>query len=873
MLRYLTSSLKKKSVILLLGYSCFTSLAFSMESSSEARWSQNQHQAMQKCEEGVVLPTLIGMMQRAYSSGELSKQDLYSYAVNFVGSQRRGLACATKDASYKDFGILRTKDVFPYTPIGAYPLMMNILKPFLLGIGDQLECDGKWHEYDIDQDYKIQYGSLASWYEFINVLSNDESLNKEEREIDAFLHLQRINMILYGDKGSINGPAGIVFIPLPTKKDYKASDRLVKLFINDSIEYEKTQRDLHSINIGCLETRFKNTTIGTRKIFWITDATGETDETAITLFHPLGNDFLKNHLLTKSLFNQALTYKESDIESKKLAIARFSYMFSLTMPFSRGSALCNEWLTIALSHLLELPEQNRKDLKKMDEFAQTSLSFKDYLRKIFPEIKATNVSGIMETKEHAPIRIESNDPIWNAYMHDFKLQVFPFISTNTELCRLMYFSGSDKNSIRHTYTQLYDFLFGKIKDQMTNVLEIGIGSTNPKYAFTMGPTGTVGASLRAYRDYFPNAQIYGADIDEEALFEEDRIKCFFIDGLNPEVIKQAFEKIAISFDLIFDDGFHNFTANSNCALEGLQYLSKDGYYVIEDVKTDEIHLFRNFLNNELNQFTSAIFKIPAFDNADDNNVIVIRHKDAALNGIFERKKTMPVQSLSSNAIWQNALNNLSIELLPPISEKTLLDRLMKKAGSDKNGVRHTYPQLYDFVLNRMREEATHVLEIGIGSTNHQFAYTMWDGYSVGASLRAYRDYFPNAQIYGADIDKDAFFTEDRIQCLFMDASNPKIIDQSFKQTGVLFDVIFDDGLHEFFANRNCLLKGINYLKPNGTYIIEDVKTAQIPTFKLMLETLQEFGYDWAIVALPALENIYDNNVIIVRKKNALPLFN
>ena len=40
----------------------------------------------------------------------------------------------------------------------------------------------------------------------------------------------------------------------------------------------------------------------------------------------------------------------------------------------------------------------------------------------------------------------------------------------------------------------------------------------------MGIKGKPGASVRAFRDYFDKAIIYGADIDSKILFFEKRIK-------------------------------------------------------------------------------------------------------------------------------------------------------------------------------------------------------------------------------------------------------------------------------------------------------------------------------------------------------------
>lgn len=55
---------------------------------------------------------------------------------------------------------------------------------------------------------------------------------------------------------------------------------------------------------------------------------------------------------------------------------------------------------------------------------------------------------------------------------------------------------TDKGSNGHFYTPHYESAFGPIKDTVSSVIEVGIGS---------------GASLRMWRDYFPGAMIYGVD--------------------------------------------------------------------------------------------------------------------------------------------------------------------------------------------------------------------------------------------------------------------------------------------------------------------------------------------------------------------------
>ncbi len=56
------------------------------------------------------------------------------------------------------------------------------------------------------------------------------------------------------------------------------------------------------------------------------------------------------------------------------------------------------------------------------------------------------------------------------------------------------------------------------------VLEVGLGTNHRDVVSRMGFRGRPGASLRAFRDFLPNARIFGADVDCRVLFAEERIR-------------------------------------------------------------------------------------------------------------------------------------------------------------------------------------------------------------------------------------------------------------------------------------------------------------------------------------------------------------
>ena len=157
---------------------------------------------------------------------------------------------------------------------------------------------------------------------------------------------------------------------------------------------------------------------------------------------------------------------------------------------------------------------------------------------------------------------------------------------NQELKKLMDSYGSDKGGINnhHNFAQYYSKIFHSKKNQIKNFLEIGLGTNNIKVPSNMGENGKPLASLRAWRDYFKNANIYGADIDKDILKDEERIQTFYVDQTNPISIEEMFKNIGVSkFDVILEDGLHEYNANICFFENSIKYLASNGVYIIEDV--------------------------------------------------------------------------------------------------------------------------------------------------------------------------------------------------------------------------------------------------------------------------------------------------
>lgn len=139
--------------------------------------------------------------------------------------------------------------------------------------------------------------------------------------------------------------------------------------------------------------------------------------------------------------------------------------------------------------------------------------------------------------------------------------------------------GSDKGTTR------YHMFYGSILvgRAVSDVLEVGLGTNNPSVVSNMGEKGQPGASLRAFRDFLPGARMYGADVDRDILFEEERIRTFFVDQTDPQSFLLLSDAIGHDLDLIIDDGLHSPNANIATLFFGLQRLKVGGWLIIEDI--------------------------------------------------------------------------------------------------------------------------------------------------------------------------------------------------------------------------------------------------------------------------------------------------
>ena len=199
----------------------------------------------------------------------------------------------------------------------------------------------------------------------------------------------------------------------------------------------------------------------------------------------------------------------------------------------------------------------------------------------------------------------------------------------SNLSTIMEKNGSDK-STSHNYTELYESIFSKFRNEKINIFEMGLGTNNTNLGSNMGISGKPGASLRGWTEYFKKSNVYGADIDRDILFEEENISTFWCDQTNQQSIKDMWHGNKLKdllFDIIIDDGLHEFEANLIFLENSIHKLKPGGYYIVEDLMPETVKLFRENLNYLQNKWPSILFEVIEVQGRPgriDNNLLVAK---------------------------------------------------------------------------------------------------------------------------------------------------------------------------------------------------------------------------------------------------------
>jgi len=140
----------------------------------------------------------------------------------------------------------------------------------------------------------------------------------------------------------------------------------------------------------------------------------------------------------------------------------------------------------------------------------------------------------------------------------------------TSLCQLAAWYGLDRTPLRgHDYTPTYYELFDTRQRMLVRkVMEIGIAH---------------GWGLLLWREWFPNAEIYGIDANHEFMKNMERIRSYVANQGSEGDMRNAAAWAGDGFDLIMDDASHEPAHQISSAHIMFPLLRPGGWYVIEDV--------------------------------------------------------------------------------------------------------------------------------------------------------------------------------------------------------------------------------------------------------------------------------------------------
>jgi hypothetical protein len=159
------------------------------------------------------------------------------------------------------------------------------------------------------------------------------------------------------------------------------------------------------------------------------------------------------------------------------------------------------------------------------------------------------------------------------------------------------FFNTDK-ATDHNFTEFYDSYLDHLRNESFNILEIGIWK---------------GESLKMWKEYFPNSNIYGLDINNLKHLEEDRIFIEQADQTDIQRMNTVFSDI--KFNIIIDDGGHSMYQQQLTLIAMLHRLKKGGFFILEDLHTSLS--FHPFYNNDPSKRT-ALELIENFKNKKED---------------------------------------------------------------------------------------------------------------------------------------------------------------------------------------------------------------------------------------------------------------
>jgi hypothetical protein len=178
-----------------------------------------------------------------------------------------------------------------------------------------------------------------------------------------------------------------------------------------------------------------------------------------------------------------------------------------------------------------------------------------------PQIFCQNFYGIM------PVRDIHYDCLLSGKLED-DVSPHGFFSECKELDQIGANYNTDKCNILHNYLVKYEFFLRSLKNKSFNLLELGVFN---------------GASLKMWEEYFPEANIYGVDIDERCREYEGGRRNVLIMDLGDVNNFDGLKRISPS--VIIDDASHIWSHQIKALFYLFPILPSGGIFIMEDLGT------------------------------------------------------------------------------------------------------------------------------------------------------------------------------------------------------------------------------------------------------------------------------------------------
>lgn len=199
----------------------------------------------------------------------------------------------------------------------------------------------------------------------------------------------------------------------------------------------------------------------------------------------------------------------------------------------------------------------------------------------------------------------------------------------TELCAIMKAAGSEIAGPAHNYTTLYSPILEPVRNDPIRLFHFGMRPARD----ASGAVQTPAASLQGWRNYFPNAAVFGGDDLSENIVDISGIHTFQYSLADPSGLEKMWsnDELAGEFDVIIDNGINHPHANAHCFEQSHEKVKVGGIYAIENIywKTCTFWVNKRVAwEKKFNNFKFRFLSIPHPTNKETNIVILAQKVSA-----------------------------------------------------------------------------------------------------------------------------------------------------------------------------------------------------------------------------------------------------